>query len=268
MFSKMTQLGFLALLTTTMNGYAATITTTPHSGFQKHLAYVASGYDNCPGGNDSCVVVDGNVVDAFGEPVVGEYFERETMGRSLTELEAHRDAAIAFFVNRFGNDIMTLEAGVNNEDDVWRWVEESITGFTLDPRTGYRAIAISRYVVPTEGYMVRDGGWLITPGGKTAVFGEYSILRERRTVNAFAQTRRDLILHYQSQNLINPNPNPEGPTAFDCELWLGDYDEEEPELRGFAQGMFSARPVPNIRNILTLNDPDRADYPGLGTNNQ
>lgn len=265
MLKKVGSIGIVALLSVALNSHAATITTKPHTGFEMHLAYIASGLDNCPGGNDSCVDVEGLVVDSSGTPVDGDYFERITMGRSDVELLHHKAAAIAFFAERFSDDIVELVDGVDNAGDAWSWIEQNIFPFTLDPRSGYRAIAISKQVVPTDGYMVRDGGWQIAPGGKVGVYGEYSILREKRTRNAFLKTKRDLIIHYQSQNLINFNPDPDGPTAFDCELWLGDYDEAHPKLRGFAQGMFSTRPVPNIRNILTLNDPGAA-YPGLGTN--
>jgi hypothetical protein len=265
MLKKVSSVGFFALLTLAINSHAQTIAPKPHTGFAMHLAYIASGLDNCPGGNDSCVVVDGLVVDSTGAPVDGDHFERITMGRSDAELADHKAAAIAFFADRFTDEIIQLEDGVNNEGDAWSWIEQNIFPFTFDPRSGYRAIVISEEFVPTDGYMVRDGGWQIAPGGKVGVYGEYNILREKQTRNAFVKTKSDLVIHYQSQNLINFNPDPDGPTAFDCELWLGDYDEAHPKLRGFAQGMFSARPVPNVRNILTLNDPD-ADYPGLGTN--
>ena len=258
---------FLALITFSLGIQASTKTSKPHSGFQIHLVYIASGFDNCTGGNDSCQVVDGLVVDDLGRPVADDHFERYTMGRDDIELSNYRNAALQFFADRFGGEIISGVSSVNNAAEVLFWVEQNMFPFTLDPRTGYRAIAISKQKVPTEGFIVRDGGWQLVLNGRVGVFGEYSIQTKKKVGDAFGQHKSDLILHYQSQNLINFNPNPVGPTAFDCELWLGDYDLANPQMRGFAQGVFNpSSPVANIRNVLTLNHVNLATYPGLGTN--
>ena len=247
---------------------AVTLTTKPHSGFDLHLVYIASGFDNCTGGNDSCNTVDGIVVDDNGAPVVGDHFERVTLGRTPAELEQHRMAAVELFSTRFGGEIIAEIDGVNTASDVITWVEANIAPFTLDPRSGYRAIAISRRIVPTRGFMVRDGGWQIVVNGRIGVFGEYSILTKfNKNADAFAKNRSDIVFHYQSRNLINFNPDPLGPTAFDCEIWLGDFDRVNPQFRGLAQGIFNpSSPSPNIRNIITLDNVNKTANPGLGTN--
>ncbi len=256
------------LMSFSLNSPAVTLTTKPHSGFGFHMAYIASGFDNCTGGNDRCNTESGLVVDDNGELVTGDHFERVTLGRDEIELEQHRLAAIDLFATRFDDEIIAEIEGVHNLSDVIAWVNNNITPFTLDPRSGYRAIAISGQVVPTRGFMVRDGGWQIVVNGRIGVFGEYSILTQfNPSANAFAKDRSDLVLHYQSRNLINFNPDPFGPTAFDCEIWLGDYDEVNPQWKGLAQGLFNpSSPSPNIRNIITLDNVNDTQNPGLGTN--
>lgn len=206
-------------------------------GFDALLVYLASG------------VYDPNDPDYTAPD--GDFWQREIMGRTDAEIEQYRADAVEFFKQRFGIDPTTSE-------------DVAFTSFMLDPRNEYRAYVVSGRDVPSEGWVVRDGGWTVAvmnpdgltlggeyegvhvPQGTMMVFGDYNIE---------VPGEEPIIIHYQSGGPIIPSDQG---IQFHCELFSEELGS------GLAQGI-SAGAVQedglfhaNVRNVLT--------FPGLGNN--
>lgn len=206
-----------------------TASTWPHSPtpdpFGKYLVYSATG------------VYDPSIPPAEGDLAV--WFHKEVMGRDDAALEAERAAADAYFAATFGN----LYTG-------------SLEAFGVDPRNEYRAYYISGMRVPSEGFVVRDGGFrtVLTNGG-IVVFGNYNIKVTKQGEGG--PEPETIIIHYESADPIFPNAD--GSLLFRCRLSSDAFDDFG---GGLAQGISAAKTLPdgrvvaNIRNILT--------FPGLG----
>lgn len=113
-------------------------------GFEKSLVYMMDGeYDP----NDTSGLPDGDT------------FLREIMGLTEEEIRAELGRAEAFFRDRFGLDFTDVEAvdGVKTIEGATL----DTRGFMLDPRNEYRAYVVSGESVPAEGWVVRDGGWMV-----------------------------------------------------------------------------------------------------------
>lgn len=217
-------------------------------GFDKYLVYMAAGvYDPA---------------DPDFVPPSGDFFQREIMGRTDEEIEEDKDNAIAFFAERFGIDVEDPASGV------------MFISFMLDPRNEYRAYTISRAGVPPSGYVVRDGGYMVSvmnpagidlggefagthvPMGSIVVFGDYNIKRgkQKHGHRHGHGKNKNIIIHYQSLLPILP-PNDLGVMPFICEI-TSEWGT------GRAQGISASitlgdgRTHANIRNVLT--------FPGLG----
>ncbi len=207
---------------------------TAPDGFDKYLVYMAAGVYN-PSDPDFV-------------PPTGDFFHREIMGRSDEEIEEERDKAIAFFADRFGIDVD--DPGV------------MFISFMLDPRNEYRAYTISGVGVPKSGYIIRDGGYMVSvvdpagidlggdftgtnaPIGTFFVYGDYNIKR--------GQNHNNIIIHYQSLFPVNP-PNEHGIGSLICETIHEDWGT------GRAQGVFENVPPlddgrihANFRTVLTF----------------
>lgn len=211
-------------------------------GFDKMLVYMGTG------------VFDPDDTDY--EAPDGDVWHREIMGRSDAEIEQNRDEALAFFSERFGLDPDTQDG-------------LEFTDFMLDPRMEYRAYVVSEETVPSEGWIVRDGGWRLevtnpegvtlggefegthVPEGAFFVFGEYNIE---------VPDGEPIIIHYESGSAIVPT---EKGLMFICDLSHPEWGE------GLAQGISSPhtledeRRQANIRNVLTFSGHgDPAEVPG------
>ncbi len=212
-------------------------------GFDKYLVFTAAGlYDN------SVPPVEGDLAD---------WFHKEVMGRSDAEIVSENAAADAYFLSRFGPGLPPSFP------------------FGLGPRNEYRAYVISGEWVASEGWVVRDGGFMTmvpddgsggmtltgtwggggkwVPAGSMIVFGEYNIKREGPG-NSAGNSTQPLIIHYQSADPIIQHPFEDG-IKFNCTVISEDFGE------GLAQGLSKPETVggklqANIRNILT--------FPGLG----
>lgn len=150
---------------------------------------------------------------------------------------------------------------------------EDVQPFGQDPRTDYRAYKITGYRVPANGWLVRDGGFILDlpagtvlhgeyggeagitlPSDGFVVFGEYNI---DVTGPGIGNDPDNIIIHYESQSPIVPSPD--FGTAFLCRVTSDSFDDHG---GGLAQGVFrnhmtdDGRQVSNIRNIIT--------FPGLG----
>ncbi len=249
---------FLAATFTASHGWSVVASTDDHPGFEKVIVFMASGNPNLEDGFTSDPAT-GTVYDASGIPIAGDYHERYFMDRSEAELQQHKEAAIHFFSTRFN---------VSEE-----YASTYILPNTLNPNVGYRAIMASKDVVADEGWMVRDGGWVLPlPDGTLVLFGEYSI----RATNG-KSVKDPIIVHFQSKEpfKIGVPGYPLG-GMFTLELWMGDYFDADlgdglvpvdDTLRGLAIGAFTDAvfysPKPSYRTILTF---DRSNNPGYGTN--
>jgi hypothetical protein len=234
-----------ALLVLPVLGFASGGSPSPTpQGFDKYLVFMGAG------------LYDESVLPAEGD--LADWFHKDIMGRSVAEIDTEKAAADAFFEARFGPGLMPAFA------------------FGLDPRVEYRAYVISGEWVASEGWVVRDGGFMTMvpddgsggmtlhgtfagptgkwiPAGAMMVYGEYNILREGPG-NSNGHTTQPLIIHYQSFSPIMGHPYESG-IKFNCEVISEDFGE------GLAQGLSNPQTVggktqANIRTILT--------FPGLG----
>jgi hypothetical protein len=188
---------------------------------------------------------------------LSDWFHKDVMGRSDEEIAAERQKALAYFEAQFGLDLEL----------------EDVQAFGQDPRTEYRAYKITGYRVPEEGWLVRDGGFIVNipagttlygeyggaeginlPGDGFVVFGEYNI---DVTAPGRGNEPEDIIIHYESESPIVPSPD--FGTAFLCRVTSDHFEDFG---GGLAQGVFQMHTtedglqVSNIRNVLT--------FPGLG----
>lgn len=209
--------------------------------YNKFLVYVANG-----------IVADAELLIIGDEGI--DWFQREVMGRDDDGIAEDRAAALDFFAKRFGLD------DVDNNPNV------AFLGFAFNPDANYRAYAASEEWVPSTGWVVRDGGWMIqftadtvlggefdgevAPAGAFVVFGEYNILRDGPGNSA----GDPLIIRYQSGSPVVPPSASWDQLSFACELISDEYGA------GLAQGL--SAPVAlgggvsqqNIRNVLTFSD--------------
>jgi hypothetical protein len=221
-------LSVLSLLVLTV--LTLTASTWPHSPspdpFGKYLVYSAAG------------VYDPSVPPAEGDLAV--WYHREIMGHDDAAFEAEKAAADAYFASAFGG----------------LYTPGSLQAFGVDPRNEYRAYFISGMRVPTEGFVVRDGGFrAVLSNGGIVVYGNYNIKVEKQGNGG--PDPEPIIIHYESADPIFPNPD--GSLMFRCRL---SSDSFEDFGGGLAQGISAAQTLPdgrvvaNIRTILT--------FPGLG----
>jgi hypothetical protein len=232
---RFTVLGVVILLALTAVAAAWPHAPTPDP-FGKYLVYSAAG------------VYDPDIPATQALPEVAEYgdlatwFHEGVMGRNQEELEAEEAAADAYFEETFG-DLYTGD----------------LIAFGVDPRNEYRAYYVSGMRVPSEGWVVRDGGFstvLMDDGSFAgiAVYGDYNI---KVTKQGKGGPQPDpIVIHYQSAEPIVPNAD--GSLMFLCELSSESFDDFG---GGLAQGISASRTVDgytvaNIRNVLT--------FPGLG----
>ena len=186
----------------------------------------------------------------------GDYFQREIMKRTPEQIAQNKAEAVAFFRERFGLDFSS---------------GDSIPGATLiaslySPKMNYRAYTVSGESVPSTGWEVHDGGWLVMvgaggttlhgtwggPEGKavpeatTIPFGDYHIAVE----GSDGSPRDPIVFHYQA---IAPVPLRSGANPlFACELYSPEFGNGE------AFAVIDMRPRPDgqvhmrIRNVLTF----------------
>jgi hypothetical protein len=225
----------------------------PPQPFSKYLVYTAAG------------VYDPNIPPPQGN--LAEWYQQVVMRWTPAEVAAKQAEADQYFLSTFG-----IPLG-------------SSVAFGVDPRNEYRAYFISDENVPPEGWVVRDGGFMVTTGddgsggmilhgtwggpagrwvpeGTFAVFGFYNIAvtgpgrgRGKDDTDEDTPVRAPIIIHYQSAEPIIPNPHQAG-VLFQCRLISSDFG------MGLAQGISiphktaDGKTIADIRNILT--------FPGLG----
>ena len=122
---------------------ANTPTRTP-DGFGKLVVFMAAGQYNHTLPSDMDLV---------------EWFKYDVMGFTDAEWDAERENAQDWFFDQFG---VLVDLGM-------------IFDNVVDPRNEYRAYIISGMDVPSEGWVVRDGGFVTIVDGKPIVYGFYNI---------------------------------------------------------------------------------------------
>lgn len=86
------------------------------------------------------------------------WFHGDIMGRTDAEIETTREEAMAYFNETFGLN------STNSPEPV---------AYGVDPRNDYRAYYISDMDVPSEGWVVRDGGFMINLTDDTTLYGAW-----------------------------------------------------------------------------------------------
>jgi hypothetical protein len=221
-------------------------TTTP-DGYTKYLVFMANG-----------TVPASGLPFQFGEDAL-QNFHRAIMGRSDAEIQQNGVAAGNFFLERFGLDAWTVNP--LDPDAPFLFIP-----IFFEPQMNYRAYTISGESVPSEGWVVRDGGWaLITqseltlggefagevvPAGTVMIFGDYSI---KQTKPGNGNQPEPIIIHYQAGSPAYPPASASDQTSFNCELSSEEFGD------GRAQGIIAPAFIngelrQNIRNILTFSD--------------
>lgn len=222
--------------------YANTPSRTP-DGFDNVLVFIAAGrYDSSTGPTAE---------------ELWQWFHFEVMERDTTEFLQEMANAVSYFDEMFGPGLPLPMP------------------FASDPRQEYRAYHISGMDAPSEGWVVRDGGFMVfvasdmelkgewgdpdgddtgtwVPGPFFLVYGEYNIdvtgPGESGKHPAFVEP---LIIHYESAEPIIPEIN--GGGYFRCSVYHESWGW------GLAQGVFREQPEDggpivqiNTRNVLTF----------------
>lgn len=227
----------LAMLVASMGVVLANTPVRTPEGFDRVLVYLAAGK------------YDPTVPPEEGD--LAMWFHEEIMGRDDEEIQAEKEAAMEYFEYMFGPGLPEPVA------------------FGVDPRNEYRLYYFSGMDAPSEGWVVRDGGFMIVipadtmlhgewgglagkfvPGGSFLVHGDYNIdMTGPGKSGKHPSYVAPIIIHYQSAEPIVPDPI-NGVTTFRCTV-IAPWDE------GIAQGV--SKPLTmdgmrqaNIRNILTF----------------
>lgn len=216
-------------------------------GYSHYLTYIANG--SFPA-NDPHPVIP----NCQGAVCATDYFQTHIMNRDQATIDQLTNQAASFYLNRFGVDV-TDPANIGRVQ---------FFNFMLDPRLEYRAYHVSGKKPPTEGWVVRDGGWILlitdpngftlggefsgatVPAGTMFFYGEYNI-----HASSSNSSNEDIIISYRSGSPIVANPF--GLIPFACEISTATIAENFPNgTEGLAQG-FSGPLAPNQQGILVGN---------------
>jgi hypothetical protein len=241
--------------------YAATSASTP-GGFDKVVVFMAAGQ------------YDPAVPPAEGD--LAMWFHKDIMERTDEDITMTKEEATAYFNETFGLN------STNSPEP---------TAYGVDPRNDDRAYIISGMAVPPEGWVVRDGGFMVNlteettlygtwggeegktvPAGSLFVYGDYNIdvssmdnvspdneSPDNESPDNVSPTMtptpaEPIIIHYQSAEPIVPDMVNNG-TTFRCTA-IAPWGE------GIAQGISYPQTVTdnmtginmtqaNIRNVQT-----------------
>lgn len=211
-------------------------------GFDKALLYMANGEFN-PG------------TGTMPEP---DSFYREIMGFTDEQIANWETMAEQFFMEHYDLDFAnaTMENGVKTIDGV-----ASFTIFTLDPRNDYRAYFISEEMVPSGGWDVRDGGWMVTFLNDTTIYGTYGgeggKMVPAGSISVFGHYNIDvpdeepIIIHYRSGSPMEMTSG--GVMSIDCDLTHDEWGEGKASGAVMpAMDMGNGIMKQNWRNVLTF----------------
>lgn len=214
----------VALITVLMVSTTSLAATPTPEGFDKYLVYMAAGR------------YDPEVEPAEGD--LAMWFHKEILGRNDEEISKAQAEADAYFEKQFGPGL------------------PSAMPFGLDPREEYRAYVSSGEEVPSEGWVVRDGGFMVmimedtvlhgefggeegkfVPAGSMLIYGEYNIDRS-------PSGREPLIIHYRSASPVVMNPYEPG-FKFDCIIISEEFGV------GRAQGLSNPQTIDGMKQANT-----------------
>jgi hypothetical protein len=216
------------------------------TGFDKNYFYISSSPFNSV---DGTFLVDGIV---NGD---GMNFQKNVMGRNDQEMMENKQAAIDFFMERFGVDV--------NDSNVY------FTGFEVMPEIQYRAVVSTDEAVPAAGWPVHDGGWIVVVmnpdgielGGEYVgrkappmtmfVFGNYKIDRMKyREHDSEHMKKSPVIISYKSTKPIVPESD--GSFAVSCELFSEEFGPGQAIGATLPKILPDGRMIMNTRNSLTF----------------
>jgi len=131
-------------------------------GFDKYIVYIADGlYDPTkPHPNPEITGCD---ISTFCD---AEYFQKVLMGRDDAEIATLEQEAKDYFLTRFGLDV----------DDPKNEGRIAFRSFMVDPRVNYHVVSASGERVPSRGWPVIFGGWiiLVTDPNGIALAGDFA----------------------------------------------------------------------------------------------
>jgi len=222
----------LILMTTLLLPFSAMARSEAPEGFDKYIVYSAAGRFNP------------DIKPAEGD--LATWFHKDVMGRTNEEIATAKAEAAEYFQAQFGPNL------------------PAPMPFGLDPRVEYRAYVISGESVPAEGYVVRDGGFMIVLQKATVLFGRYGgdkgkvvpagtmLVYGTYNIDRSPNGKEPLLIQYRSASPVIPHPLEAG-FKFDCIAISEEFG------RGRAQG-FAAHQMleggkiqqSNIRTVLTF----------------
>lgn len=176
--------------------------------------------------------------------------------RSPEQIAEHRALAIAHIEDTFKINVAELESQG----------KVVFTPFILTSDMQYRVYSLSDTWVPSKGFNMADGGWVLMvtdpnglelnsgqniPAGSMTVYGEYYIMAE----NIAGKSQEPIIVHYQSDRFIVLGFYGEMPIL--CDIYHSDWGW------GKAQGVAFLIPDiggmnANTRNVFTFTGSDHS----------
>jgi hypothetical protein len=242
MFKKILFISLLLFCATafaTSNGARPGHVATPAEGFVKTALLMGNG------------IVDPNQLIIFDMS-----YHTDIRKRSTEQIAAHRALAIAHFEDTFEIDVAALESQG----------KVVFSPFILTDDMQYRVFSMSDIWVPSAGFQMADGGWLLMvtdpsgitvngdtliPSGSMSVYGEYFIMAE----NIAGKSQEPVIVHYQSDRFIITGFYGETPIL--CDVFHPDWGW------GKAQGVALMFPEgdgmnANTRNVFTFAGDDHS----------
>jgi hypothetical protein len=187
----------------------------------------------------------------------GDAFQRDIMKRSPREIAAFKTLAKQYFLDQYGLDFFHAQT-VNGNDMIDGAV---LNTFMANPAVGYRAYTVSGENVPSEGWEVRDGGYMVTFTKDTLLHGAYGGIQGKVTAAG-------TIIFYGEYNIVVPGGNPiviqyEDPMpmmidmqmgmSIDCDLHSKEWgDGKAMGLMGMAMPQSDGKVMVPVRNILTF----------------
>jgi hypothetical protein len=166
----------------------------------------------------------------------GDYFQTNIMKRSATEVDIERQKAVDYWKLRFGVDV--YDPDLSGRID--------FLSMYIDPRGDYRVYTIANKRVPSEGFEIRDGGFVmmvtdpqgITLGGDFSgqllaagsmlVYGNYNIA----VTNKQGKIKNEMIIWYRSHSPMIANAW--GELSINCQVSLDNWQSDN---TGSASGL-------------------------------
>lgn len=239
-----------------------------HHGKSHSQKHKAKGAMTTPAGYDNLVLYIGSGIfdPSVSEPrpgvtgctglfCDGDFYQKNIMNRTDAEVAEIREEARQHFIMHFGVDV----------DDPAYADKVSLNPFMVNPDFQYRVHALAGENVPSDGWIIRDGGFqflviapegievadpvmgtIHVPQGAAGFFGNYNILKTDKHGHPYDE----LIIFYASETPAIPLAN--GDFYFKCAMFNEDWGP------GVGMGTMNFVPMEdgrvrgNVRNVLTF----------------